>query len=348
MKEESALPPAPADLVKITLIVAGLVVLFLMVWQLSHLLVLTFAAILFALILRSLANQIERFTPVKNPWSLLLAILFIAGVLAGFFWLLGMQIKAQFANLIQQIPQYIQALEERFDLHNLEAVIAERLQGVGGGGMLGTAASFTAGLAGALTSFVLILITGIYLAANPRLYFRGFMLLVPKGAARKLRAALENTGRALQLWLLGQLVSMVIVGTIITIGLSIIGLPSALALGFMAGIAEFIPILGPVLASIPAILIAVSEGDTVVFWVIGLYVLVQQLESYVIMPLVQRRAVHLPPVLLILSIVAFGTLFGLPGVLLGAPLTVVAMVMVDHLYVRETLGKDIDVPGEKT
>ena len=83
-----------------------------------------------------------------------------------------------------------------------------------------------------------------------------------------------------------------------------------------------------------------------VYWVIGLYIVIQQLESYLIMPLVQRRAVQLPPVLTLLAIVAFGLLFGLPGILLGAPLTVVALVAVEQLYVRDTLGKNIQVAGD--
>jgi len=140
---------------------------------------------------------------------------------------------------------------------------------------------------------------------------------------------------------------MVIVGTLISIGLTVIGLPSALALGFLSGVAEFIPILGPILAAVPAILIAFSEDRQTVFWVIGLFVAVQQLEGYAIMPLVQRRAVHLPPVLTILSIVGFGILLGLPGIVMAAPLAVTLMVAVQRLYVRETLGKDVDVPGDQ-
>ncbi len=265
-----------------------------------------------------------------------------------FFFLLGLQIKEQISRFIEQLPQYIGSLGERLGIEDMQAEITQRLQNFSGGsGLLGTATSYTAVVANAVTSFILIIITGIYLAISPGYYFKGLMLLVPGPYSDEIRETFRNIGRALQLWLIGQLISMVLIGSLISVGLLLIGVPSALALGFMAGVAEFVPFLGPILAAIPAILLAMSEGGSMVWWVLALYVVVQQLESYVIMPLVQRKAVHLPPVLTILAVVGFGTLFGVPGILLGAPMTVVLLVAVKRLYVRETLDKPASVPGEE-
>jgi predicted PurR-regulated permease PerM len=339
--------PGSSPIVRQTFLVLGVVILALLFWKLSHVFVLAFAAILFAIILRSIANLFERFLPVSTPWTLLLAGLLITAVVALFFFLLGIQIKTQLANLIESLPEYISALGDRLGVEDLEETVSQRLEEFSGStGLLGTAAGYTSVFLSALTSLILIVITGIYLASQPRLYFHGFLKLIPQPLVANISTALEKIGHALQLWLIGQLVSMVIIAVITTVGLLIIGVPSALALGFLAGVAEFVPILGPVLASIPAILLAFSEGGTMVYWVVGLYIVIQQLESYVIMPLVQRRAVQLPPVLTLLAIVAFGLLFGVPGVLLGAPLTVVALVAVEQLYVRATLGKDIQVAGD--
>jgi predicted PurR-regulated permease PerM len=132
----------------------------------------------------------------------------------------------------------------------------------------------------------------------------------------------------------------------VTLGLFAIGMPSALALGFLAGLSEFVPIVGPILSAIPALLLAFSEGGNMVFWVAGLYLLIQQLEGNVIMPLVQRKTVDLPPVVALFALVALGILFGPLGVLLGTPLTVVLYVAVNQLYVRDTLGEDAEIPGE--
>jgi predicted PurR-regulated permease PerM len=109
----------------------------------------------------------------------------------------------------------------------------------------------------------------------------------------------------------------------------------------------FVPLVGPALAAIPAILVALSEGGTMVLWVIGLYVVVQQIEGNAIMPLVQRRTVGLPPVVTLFALVSLGVLFGPLGILLGTPITVVLYVAVKQLYVRDTLGEPTDVPGEE-
>ena len=334
-------------IVRQTFLVGGVVILALLLWKLSHVFVLGFAAILFAIILRSIANLFERFLPVSTPWSLLLAGLLMTAVVALFFFLLGIQIQTQLLTMIEKLPEYISALGDRFGVEDLEETAAQKFQEISGDtGLLGTAAGYTSVFLNVLASLILIVITGIYLASHPRLYFYGFLKLIPQPLIENIATVLEKIGHALQLWLIGQLVSMVIIAVITTTGLLIIGVPSALALGFLAGVAEFVPILGPILASIPAILLAFSEGGTMVYWVIGLYIVIQQLESYLIMPLVQRRAVQLPPVLTLLAIVAFGLLFGLPGILLGAPLTVVALVAVEQLYVRDTLGKNIQVAGD--
>lgn len=344
----SSLAPSPHNVVKSAFIVGAVIVLGLLLWQLVEVWVLIFAAILFAIILSSIAGQIERWTPIPRPWSLILAILSIALLGLAFVLLLGLQIRDQFANLFEQIPRYVGNVGDRLGIVDLPRQVNDWMgKATSDSGLLGMATAYTASTISAATSFVLILIIGIYLATSPQHYLSGLLKLVPEPYTERIRDTLVNIGHALQQWLGGQFIIMVIVGTLVSIGLTLIGLPSALALGFMAGVAEFIPILGPILAAAPAILIAFSEDRETLFWVIGLFVAVQQLEGYLIAPLVQRRAVQLPPVLTILSIVGFGILLGLPGIVMAAPLAVTLMVAVERLYVRETLGIAVEVPGEQ-
>lgn len=338
----------PHNVVKTAFTVAAVLVLGLLVWKLTEVWVLVFAATLFAIILRSIAYQVENHTPIASPWSLVLAIGLMALLGAVFMLLLGFQIKEQFANLFEQLPQYVANIGDQLGISDLEQQVAEQMEAAfTDAGLLGLATEYTASTISALTSLVLILIIGIYLAANPQHYLNGVLKLVPPSYTDRIKNTLINIANALRRWLAGQLVIMLIVGTLISIGLTVIGLPSALALGFLAGVAEFIPILGPILAAAPAILIAFSEDRQTLFWVIGLFIAVQQLESYLIMPMVQKKAVHLPPVLTILSIVGFGILLGLPGIVMAAPLAVTLMVAVERLYVRETLHKNVNVPGSK-
>jgi predicted PurR-regulated permease PerM len=139
---------------------------------------------------------------------------------------------------------------------------------------------------------------------------------------------------------------MVFIGLLTGIGLWLLGIPGALALGVIAFILEFVPFVGPILSSIPAILLALAFDPATAIWVVLLYIVIQQLEGNVIEPLVQQRAVDLPPALLLFSIVAGGLIFGMVGVVFAAPLLVVVFVMVKRLYVRDALGTHTDLPGE--
>lgn len=324
----------------------GLIILALLVWQLSNVLLLFFGAIVVAVILRSGADVIEDYTPVKSPWSLVLSIVAIAAVMSAFFFLLGAQIGSEATSLLQRLPEIVRSVGDRIGVDDLYERLVERIRSFAGrGSVAGQVAGFTSAFLVALADLVLVLVAGIYLAARPNRYTEGILKLVPQRFRKRASSTFDNAGRGLRLWLLGQLVSMTIVGILVTLGLYLIGMPSALALGFLAGLSEFVPIVGPILSAVPAVLLSASEGGSTILWVIGLYVLVQQVESNIIMPLVQRETVDLPPVLTLFALVALGVLFGPLGILLGTPLTVVLYVVVVQLYLRDTLQEDVKVPG---
>jgi hypothetical protein len=158
-------------------------------------------------------------------------------------------------------------------------------------------------------------------------------------AAGHRRAAelLDAIAHTLRLWLLGQLVAMVTVGTLATIALWVLDVPSPLALGLIAGLTEFIPILGPFMAAVPAILAALLVDPMKAVHVAIAYLVVQQVENHILQPLVQKEVVALPPLLTIFATVTFGLIFGPLGLLLATPLAVVALVAVRMLYVEDVL-----------
>ena len=123
-------------------------------------------------------------------------------------------------------------------------------------------------------------------------------------------------------------------------------MPSPLALGLIAAVTEFVPLIGPFIGAAPALLIGFSQGMSTFLWVAAAFVVIQQVESNLIQPLITNRSVSIPPALLLFSVIAFATLFGLPGVILAAPLTVGVYVAVGKLYVRRILGQTVQVPGE--
>ena len=155
---------------------------------------------------------------------------------------------------------------------------------------------------------------------------------------------LDELHETLHSWLVGTFVVMIIVGALTTTGLWLLGMPLALALGLIAFFLEFVPYIGPILAAIPAVLVASSLGSGEVLFVVLLYWAVQSLEGYVLTPLIFQRRLHIPPMITISAQVVLGTLLGVVGVIFATPLTACAMVLVQRLYVEDALGDKLERP----
>lgn len=324
------------------------IVLLIVLWQLVGVALLVFAAILVAVGLRAVADPIERHTPLGEGAAFAAAVFLLLVMIGGFLALLGAQIAGQLRELGRQIPELLSSLGERLGVDDFEETVAERLR------EFASSDSTMFDLAGATLTvldvgltIMVVLVAAVFIAARPQVYRKGFLLLWPGGIRPRIAETVDTTGRALRYWLLGQLVAMTIVGSLSAIGLSLLGVPSALALGVIAGVADFVPIVGPIFGAVPAVLVALSISPTLALWVIGLYVVIQLLEGDVLQPLIQKQAVNLPPALTIFALVAAGVLLGPLGVILATPLAVVALVSVKLLYVRHTLGEAVDVPGER-
>lgn len=330
-----------------SLILLTLISLFLLAWELRAILLLIFGAVLVAVIFRALSRPIRRLTRLPGGLAVALAVLLVMGLLGSAAWLFGAEVSMQVRTLTETLPSAWKSFEVRLG----EMEIAERLRAIvenaepNGSGLLSGIGGIAMSLGTGLTDALVVVVGGIYLAIQPVLYRTGFLKLVPKQRRSLLAEALEDSGRALRLWLKGQLISMTAIGILTALGLWLIGVPSALALGLLAGLLEFIPLAGPVLAAIPALLIALAVDPSLALWVLVLYVAIQQIEGNVLQPVVQQYAVELPAVILLFSLLALGALFGIVGIILAAPLTVVLYVLVKRLYVREALHTDTPLPG---
>jgi predicted PurR-regulated permease PerM len=186
------------------------------------------------------------------------------------------------------------------------------------------------------------MVAGVFFAARPALYKQGFLLLFPANRHQMVAGALDESAHALRRWLLGKFAAMVIVGVATTLGLFAIGMPSALGLGFLAGLFEFIPFVGPFFSAAPAVALALNGEENLDFWVIGLYLVIQQIENNLIIPWLLKRTVRVPPVLALFAIVIFSTVFGPIGLLMAEPLTVLALVLIRRLYIEGALGRSAD------
>ena len=334
--------------VRRVLIVLGLTTLFILAWQLRALLLMFFGALVVATVFRAFSDRLERLIGCRPSLAVGLSITLILAVAIGLVALFGSHIVQQVQTLRVTLPIAWHAFEARMgDLGLGEQIkhLAESIRAPGGSSFsafAGTILSIGSGIA----DVIVVIVAGVFLATQPRFYLTGAVKLIPPGKrALALEAITESEG-ALRLWLRGQLIAMVVVGLLTGFGLWALGMPSALTLGLLAGVLEFIPFAGPILSMIPAILLALAVSPDLALWVLLLYFAVQQFEGYILTPLVQQYAVDLPGVVLLFALIAFGALFGTLGVILAAPLTVVSYVLVKRLYVIETLHTPTPIPGE--
>ena len=328
----------------IAIIVIGIA---LLLWNLRDLFLLMFGAVLVSVILNLVAAPIRSRLGVPHWAALLVAVLIVAGVIGAAFWAFGAEVARQAEGLRELIPAAWQATLVRLDAWGLGAPAREWTATLGvGGGVVSNIGSIAISVGNAVADTLLVLVAGIYLAAQPGLYWTGMIKLVPERGRALAADAMEASARALRLWLLGRMVSMVTVGLMTWIGLAIIGVPSALTLGLLAALLEFVPFIGPIVSAVPAVLLAFAEGPEQALWTVLLFLIVQQIEGNLLEPLVQQRAVDLPPALLLFALVAGGLLFGIVGIILAAPLTVVLYVLVKRLYVQEALHTETPLPGQ--
>jgi predicted PurR-regulated permease PerM len=330
------------------LIVLTLAALFYLAWQLRTLILMLFGSVVIATIFRALADRIQKLTRVPDGVAVGLSVLLILGGLGLLAALFGRQIGQQVTQLGDILPNAWRSFEARIS----DMGLGEQLRAVtasvrsGGSGSLAGVGSTIMSIGSGVADTVVVLFGGIFLAAQPRFYKSGAVKLVPEAKRALIGEAMDDSERALRLWLRGQLIAMVAVGFLTGLGLWLLGVPSALALGLLAGLLEFVPFVGPIIAAVPAVLLALAAGPDIALWVIALYLVVQQLEGGVLQPLVQQYAVELPGVILLFSLIGFGMIFGTVGIIFAAPLTVVCYVLVKRLYVQEALGTKTHIPGE--
>ncbi len=226
--------------------------------------------------------------------------------------------------------------------------LLDQVRGANMMGATGWATSMVTSLGGLVSTglayTVIALFVAIYLAAQPERYRHLCLRLVPPPQRATAEGLFGMIGSVLQRWLVGQMVVMLTIGVLSGLGLWLLGIEAAFALGLMGGLLCFIPFVGAILAAVPATLVAMTQGPVYAVSVVGMYIAVHVIEGNVITPMVQAEATAFPPVLAILCTVAFSVLMGPLGVLLAAPLTLVLLALVEVLYVQHGLGEAPERP----
>lgn len=328
------------------IVIAGLLILLLVLAP--QVLLVVFSGLLFGVFFGGGGDWLAARTGMNRTIGIFVVIVGILLTLAAFGIGFAPVAIDQFEQLVQQVPEAVEDLRSQVEQYSwgewlLRNATPGALMSEGGGSSAAGAVGTTFG---ALGNFVIMLFIGLYVALAPETYRKGFLNLLSPSLRPQGKAVLTKAVDKLKSWLVAQLMAMTIVGVLTWLGLWIIGVPLAPVLGLIAAILAFIPNIGPIIAAVPAILLGFAEGPTTALLVVGVYVTVQALESYLITPLIQQEKVSLPPGLIISVQLLMGTLFGILGLALATPLAALGMTLVQETYVRRYLEKELPPEDE--
>jgi predicted PurR-regulated permease PerM len=324
-------------------IALAVVVLLVLIWYGLDVVLLAFLGVLLAILLRSPADWLTQKTGIRTGWTLaLVGVVLVTVLLVGGF-LFGRQVVEQSAGLSARVPQIIEETRARLEQSEIGKTLLQlaRASGAQGGEMqfLGKGLGLLSSTFGVLANVAIVLFFAVFLAAQPKIYVDGLVHLVAKPKRARVRAVLHEIGDVLRRWVVAQSLLALVIALLVGAGLLVIGAPFALPLALLAGIMEFVPYIGPLLAAVPAVLIGFAEGVQMAGWIALLYLAVQAVESYVLSPIVQHKAVYLAPALILFTQVLLGVVAGGLGVAVATPLAAAVMVAVNNLYVEDVLGE---------
>ncbi|MEX0907340.1 MAG: AI-2E family transporter [Gemmatimonadota bacterium] len=330
---------------KAALIVIALWGLGNLLWLARDVLFIAFFALLVASFLSIFVEPLHRLglkRSIGAPAVLVVLLL----VLAGLFALGWPTLSRQLSTIQQQLPAAVESAQRWLqsqlaafggslgrDPAQMASEIATQFNSEFTG-IIGGAVPLLNTAIGAVAGIILVLVSGLFIAVAPRSYMHGLIVLVPSSHRRRAGEVLPHAGEAMTQWMKGTALGMVIVAAMTTVGLLLIGVPAAIALGIIAGLLEFIPYLGPALSFVPVIAVTLAMSPEKALWVVGLYSIVQFTESNLLTPLVMKRMVKLPPALTLLFQTMMGVLFGFLGLVLAVPVLACAKTLVQELYVE--------------
>ena len=305
----------------------------------GHMLLVIYGGVLFAILISNSADLIAEQSGIARSWSLAALLLLLLLMLGAGSYFLATGVVEQARQFFGDLPRYSEAVANFVKRQPGGDAIAAEFSGIDSETM-GAAASVSGmKLLYGVIDLVVIVFIGVYLAIQPDLYTSGVAALFPKDKRSRALEVLGQAGTMLFWWLVGRLASMAIVGILVGVGLWILGVPLALALGVWSGLIAFIPNIGPILSTGATAIVALEAGGPwLLLYSVLLHIGVQIVESYLITPLIQRMAIAMPPALTLSAQAVIGTLFGVIGLALATPLVALTTLLLRQLYIGDYLG----------
>lgn len=304
-------------------------------------LLIIFAGVVLAALLDGGVRLLGRVLPIGRSWRLLIVVLIVVAFLLGTFVLTGVQVTEQ----VTQLRSTLEFQANRFTgwltsqglmpgASDVNGIIRQAL------GSVGRVTSWVGTAIGAITSLFMILVLGLFLAMDPRSYERGLVWMVPSDLRPEFSRTVDRMGVTLRRLLAGRLLGMAVEGVFTGIALVIGGVPMAMLLGIIAGVLAFIPNIGAIITGVLMVAVGFSAGMDTGWWAIGTYVIVQTIDGYVVVPIVAKRTVDLPPALTLGMQILASALFGILGLALADPITAMIKTALERGAEREAEKAD--------
>jgi predicted PurR-regulated permease PerM len=336
--------------------------LLMFTWYFAATLFLIFAGMLLGVALNAMTNMLGRVVRLPHSLRLTIVCVVLAGLLSGVVFLGGASIAQQAAVLSNTIKSQlvgVKAFLERngidtsyFDLGNPSASAASsttatpvaatthNLPSAGaiassGGAIVSQTLKLLLGTVSAVGNFFIVLFLGLTFAAQPSVYRKGLLFMVPARHRARATVIIDRIGETLERWLIAQIITMAAVFVVTWIGLSLIGIQSSFILGIQAGLLTFIPTVGALVAGLIVVLASLASGWVAAASAFVLFLGIHALESYILTPILQRQALEIPPAILFAFQILLGVVFGIWGLALALPLMAIAKVMIDHFKANE-------------
>jgi predicted PurR-regulated permease PerM len=341
----------------------GFAALLLFTWYFAATLFLIFAGMLLGVALNAMTNLLGRVVRLPHPLRLTIVCLVLAGLLSGVVFLGGATIAQQATALSDTIKSQLVGVKAFLDKNGIDtssfglgnpsapaasstpetpgAAPAHNLPNAGalassGGAIVSQTLKLLLGTVSAVGNFFILLFLGLAFAAQPGVYRKGLLYMVPARHRAPATVIVDRIGETLERWLIAQMITMAAVFFVTWIGLSIIGIQSSFILGIQAGLLTFIPTVGALVAGLIVVLASLASGWVAAASAFVLFLGIHALESYILTPIIQRQALEIPPATLFAFQILLGVVFGIWGLALALPLIAIAKVMIDYFKADES------------
>ena len=320
-------------------ITAFVVIMILIIYKTFNAFLLVLAASLIALFFSAVSSRIMKWTGLKDGVSLALTIALMVVVVGFFFWLVGAEAQNQYKEMQEAVPVIIENAQSYLNKSDVGQKVSQYITDIENQKkVLPFLQDFFKSSFGVFGDLYIVLFLAMFLSISPFDYINGAVNLVPRRGKVKAKHLFTDLGFNLKKWIKGAIISGMVVFILTATGLLILGVDMWLILAISAGLLNVIPNFGPIIAMIPAVLVALLISPTQALLVAGVYLTVQMIESNLITPNVQKKLLNTPPALLILFQVLMGTLTGGWGIILAVPMLVIVITVVKHLYLDSNTG----------